>query len=44
VEHASAGLRIWICQTFDVHNKTFEPAEVACFKTHTQGLSLHRLL
>jgi len=30
-------------QALDVHNKTFEPVEVTCFKTHTQGLSLHRL-
>jgi len=30
-------------QALDVHNNTFEPVEVTCFKTHTQGSSLHRL-
>jgi hypothetical protein len=37
VEHASADYEYACARQNDVLNKTFEPAEVNRFKTHTQG-------
>ena len=44
VEHASADYEYASARQDDVLNKTFESAEANRFVTHTQGLSLHRLL
>jgi hypothetical protein len=43
VEHASADCEYACARQNDALNKTFEPAEVNRFKTHTQGPSSYRL-